>query len=105
MEAIVRPLRWEEWPPPPRSGPVDGELADAHEIVTFCAGRLATGDVPKPLVVADPGTILAGGQLECCRRWPNQREVSVAGTHFLQKDSPDGIVLAIAAWLHHGAAA
>jgi len=166
MEAIVRPLRWAEWPPQarsifeglrssageemvleknlfveavlpasviraltaeemaeyrrpfaepgetrrptltwPRQIPIDGEPADVHEIVAAYADWLATGDVPKLLVVADPGAILTGGQLEFCRRWPNQREVTVAGNHFLQEDSPDGIGSAIAAWLRDRAAA
>jgi len=166
MEAIVRPLRWEEWPPQarsifeglrssageemvleknlfveavlpasviraltaeemaeyrrpfaepgearrptltwPRQIPIDGEPADVHEIVAAYADWLATSDVPKLLVVADPGAILTGGQLEFCRRWPNQREVTVAGNHFLQEDSPDGIGSAIAAWLRDRAAA
>ena len=166
MEAIVRPLRWEEWPPQarsifeglrsaageemvleknlfveavlpasvlrtltaeemaeyrrpfaepgearrptltwPRQIPIDGEPVEVREIVADYADWLATSDVPKLLVVADPGAILTGGQLEFCRRWPNQREVTVAGNHFLQEDSPDDIGLAIAAWLRDRAAA
>ena len=165
MEAIVRPLRWEEWPPQarsifeglrsaageemvleknlfveavlpasvirtltaeemaeyrrpfaepgearrptltwPRQIPIDGEPAEVREIVAAYADWLATSDVPKLLVVADPGAILNGGQLEFCRRWPNQREVTVAGSHFLQEDSPDDIGSAIAAWLRDRAA-
>ena len=30
------------------------------------------------------------------RSWPNQSEVTVKGTHFIQEDSPDEIGLAIA---------
>ena len=37
--------------------------------------------------------------LECCRRWPNQKEVEVSGVHFIQEDSPDEIGRAISAWL------
>jgi len=36
---------------------------------------------------------------EFCRRWPNQHEVTVKGTHFIQEDSPTEIGLAIAAFL------
>ena len=165
MEAIVRPLRWEEWPPQarsifeglrsaageemvleknlfveavlpasvirtltaeemaeyrrpfaepgearrptltwPRQIPIDGEPVEVREIVADYADWLATSDVPKLLVVADPGAILTGGQLEFCRRWPNQREVTVAGNHFLQEDSPDDIGSAIATWLRDRAA-
>jgi haloalkane dehalogenase len=55
--------------------------------------------VPKLLVRADPGAILNGPQLEFCRRWPNQRGVTVSGNHFLQEDSPDEIGAAIAEWI------
>jgi haloalkane dehalogenase len=41
--------------------------------------------------VADPGAILDGSPLKFCRGWPNQREITVAGSHFVQGDSPDEI--------------
>jgi haloalkane dehalogenase len=160
MEAIVRPLRWDEWPEQarsifagfrsaageemvldknlfveavlpasvirqlsddemaeyrrpfaepgesrrptltwPRQIPLDEDPADVSEIVAAYADWLATSDVPKLLIVADPGAILTGAQLEFCRRWPNQREVTVAGNHFVQEDSPDEIGAAIATWM------
>jgi haloalkane dehalogenase len=83
----------------PRQIPLDGEPADVTDIVAAYAEWLATSDVPKLLVVAEPGAILTGTQLEFCRRWPNQREVTVTGNHFLQEDSPDEIGAAIAAWI------
>jgi haloalkane dehalogenase len=55
--------------------------------------------VPKLFINADPGSILVGRQREVCRRWPNQREVTVAGSHFLQEDSPAEIAAALADWL------
>jgi haloalkane dehalogenase len=161
MEAIVRPLRWDEWPARarsifegfrsaageemvldknlfveavlpgsvirqltdeelseyrrpfgepgesrrptltwPRQIPLDGEPAEVAGIVAAYADWLATSDIPKLLIVADPGAILTGTQLEFCRRWPNQREVTVAGNHFLQEDSPDEIGTALATWIH-----
>jgi len=160
MEAIVRPLRWDDWPPAarsifegfrspagetmildknlfveavlpgsvirtitpaemdeyrrpfrevgesrrptltwPRQIPINGEPPDVVEIVTAYAAWLAASDVRKLLVVADPGAILIGPQLEFCRTWPNQTEVTVAGNHFLQEDSPDQIGVAIAHWI------
>jgi haloalkane dehalogenase len=32
---------------------------------------------------------------EFCRTWPNQKEVTVKGRHFLQEDSPDEIGAAV----------
>ncbi len=82
----------------PREIPLDGEPPDVVEIVDAYAGWLATSDVPKLFINADPGVILVSAQREYCRRWPNQREVTVKGSHFIQEDSPVQIGQAIAEW-------
>jgi len=82
----------------PREIPVDGEPADVVEIVGRYAEWLGVSDVPKLFINADPGTILTGRQRELCRSWPNQREVTVKGIHFIQEDSPAEIGQAIAEW-------
>ena len=160
MEAIVRPLAWEEWPEPirnlfegfrsavgeamvleknvfvervlpgsvlrglseaemtvyrrpylepgearrptltwPRQIPLDGAPADVALIVQAYADWLSQSAVPKLFVNADPGAILIGPQRDFCRTWPNQREVTVKGSHFIQENSPDQIGQALAAWL------
>jgi len=162
MEAIVRPLTWEEWPEAaraifralrspageevvlqknvfverilpasvlrglteeemavyrrpylepgesrwptltwPRQIPLAGEPTDVVEIVDRYAKWLATSDVPKLFINADPGAILTGAQREFCRAWPNQQEVTITGHHFIQEDSPAEIGQAIAAFLSH----
>jgi haloalkane dehalogenase len=53
---------------------------------------------PKLFINADPGSILIGRQRELCRRWPNQRELTVRGAHFVQEDSPHEIGAALADW-------
>ncbi|REJ84759.1 MAG: haloalkane dehalogenase [Acidobacteria bacterium] len=86
----------------PRQIPIEGEPADVAALVGDYAGWLASdasANVPKLFIDADPGAILIGSQREFCRRWPNQREVTVRGSHFLQEDSPHEIGLAIADWL------
>ena len=83
----------------PREIPIAGEPADVVAIVQQYADWLATSDVPKLFVDADPGAILIGDQREFCRNWPNQREVRVAGNHFIQEDSPHEIGDALAAWI------
>ncbi len=159
MEAVVRPLTWEEWPEParpifkamrspageeiilqknvfidrilpgsvirkltdeemavyrrpylqsgesrrptltwPREIPIDGEPPDVVEIANLYAQWLSRSPVPKLFINADPGTILVGPQREFCRSWPNQREVTVKGIHFIQEDSPAEIDQAIAEW-------
>ena len=82
----------------PRQIPIDDEPPDVVEIVAGYASWLATSPVAKLFINADPGAILTGPQREFCRAWPNQHEVTVAGNHFLQEDSPDEIGAAIADW-------
>jgi len=82
----------------PRQIPIDGEPADVHEIVSSYATWMASNDMPKLFINADPGTILTGPQREFARTWKNQTEVTVPGLHFIQEDSPHEIGEAIAAW-------
>ncbi len=83
----------------PREIPFDGQPADVTAIVEAYGAWLAESTLPKLFVNADPGAILVGPQREFCRTWPNQTEVTVAGNHFLQEDSPHEIGRAIADWL------
>jgi haloalkane dehalogenase len=83
----------------PRQIPIDGDPADVTAIVKAYGEWLATSNVPKLLVMSEPGGILAGKDLEFARRLPAQTEVTVKGVHFLQEDSPDEIGRAIAAWM------
>jgi haloalkane dehalogenase len=83
----------------PREIPIAGEPADVVAIADGYARWLATCDVPKLFVNAEPGTILTGAQREFCRAWPHQQEVTVKGTHFIQEDSPAEIGQAVAAFL------
>jgi haloalkane dehalogenase len=160
MEALVRPVTWEEWPEPargifqamrspageelvlaknvfverilprsvlrglteaemavyrrpylepgesrrptltwPREIPIAGEPADVVAIADSYARWFSGSEIPKLFVNADPGVILTGAQREFCRRWPNQQEITVRGSHFLQEDSPSEIGRAIAAFV------
>ncbi len=82
----------------PRQIPIAGEPADVVAIVAGYAEWLATSPIPKLFVNAQPGAILTGAQREFCRTWPNQTEVTVSGTHFVQEDSSDEIGAALADW-------
>jgi haloalkane dehalogenase len=84
----------------PRQIPIEGEPADVVAIAAAYADWLATSSVPKLFVKAEPGWILSGGAgLDFARRLPAQTEVTVAGVHFLQEDSPDEVGRAIAGWM------
>ncbi len=82
----------------PRQIPLGGEPADVVQIVGDYAAWLATSEVPKLFVNAEPGAILTGPARETCRSWPNQTEVTVKGSHFIQEDSPDEIGAALSDW-------
>ena len=82
----------------PREIPIDGQPGDVVELVSESAQWLSTSTLPKLFINGDPGAILAGAQREFCRSWPNQREVTVSGLHFLPEDSPNEIGQAIAEW-------
>ena len=84
----------------PREIPVEGEPADVVAIVQDYADWLEKDEtIPKLFINADPGVILIGRQREFCRSWPNQREVTVKGSHFMQEDSPREIGRAVAAFV------
>jgi haloalkane dehalogenase len=82
----------------PRQLPIAGEPADVVAIVESYAAWMAENDLPKLFINAEPGAILAGEVREFCRRWKNQSEVTVPGTHFIQEDSASEIGRAIASW-------
>ncbi len=85
----------------PREIPIDGEPEDVAAIVDDYGRWLSTSDVPKLFIDANPGAILVGSPREFCRGWPNQTEVSVTGTHFIQEDSPDEIGAALRRWMEN----
>ena len=82
----------------PREIPLDGEPADVVTIVEEYSRWLSQSPIPKLFINADPGAILTGAQREFCRKFPNQREVTVKGIHFIQEDSPHEIDAALAEW-------
>jgi haloalkane dehalogenase len=82
----------------PRQIPLEGEPADVVAVVQKYSEWLAQSTVPKLFVNAEPGAILIGAQREFCRKWPNQREITVKGIHFIQEDSPHEIGRAIVEW-------
>lgn len=83
----------------PRQIPIEGEPEDVHRIVSSYAAWMAENALPKLFINAEPGSILIGDQRDFCRSWKNQTEVTVAGSHFIQEDSPDEIGQALAEWM------
>lgn len=89
-EARLPTLVW------PRELPIEGAPADVVDIVERYGEWLAKNEqLPKLFINADPGAQIVGRIRDFCRDWPNQREVTVPGIHFIQEDSPDQIGAAI----------
>jgi haloalkane dehalogenase len=82
----------------PRQIPIEGEPAAMVELVDSYGNWMANNHIPKLFINAEPGSILTGRPREFCRSWLNQTEVMVAGSHFIQEDSPLEIGRAIAQW-------
>ena len=83
----------------PRQIPVEGTPENVVAIVDEYRSWLEQCEIPKLFINAEPGSILTGAQREYCRGWPNQQEVTVSGTHFIQEDSPHEIGEAIASFV------
>jgi haloalkane dehalogenase len=99
MEAYRAPFRTREsrWPTLvfPRELPIDGMPRDVAATVEAYGRWLAVSDIPKLLISAEPGALLVGRALEFARTWPNQKEVTVPGIHYIQEDAADEIGAAL----------
>jgi haloalkane dehalogenase len=80
----------------PRQLPIEGEPASVVAIVDDCGQWLAESPIPKLFINAEPGSILTGAARDFCRTWPNQKEITVKGSHFIQEDRPHEIGRAVA---------
>jgi haloalkane dehalogenase len=88
-EARLPTLVW------PRELPIEGEPADVVSVVDAYGEWMSQTAIPKLFIAAEPGALLVGRAREFCRTWPNQREVTVAGIHYIQEDSPNEIGAAL----------
>lgn len=92
MEAYRAPFQSRESRGPmlmfPRELPIEGEPADVVKTVEEYGRWMASNDIPKLFISAEPGALLVGRAREFCRTWRNQEEVTVKGIHYVQEDSP-----------------
>jgi haloalkane dehalogenase len=82
----------------PRQVPIEGQPKDVTELVDAYVDWLGQTSIPKLFVNADPGVLITGEVRDRVRSWPNLTEVTVAGLHFIQEDSPDEIGAAVRDW-------
>ena len=92
--ATDRDSRWPMlfWP---REIPFDGEPADTHALIEANGQWLTASPLPKLFVNAEPGNSIAGETRDFCRRFLNQREITVAGRHYVPEDAPEAIGTAL----------
>lgn len=84
----------------PREIPFDGEPSDNAAMVQRYSDWLkASAHLPKLFVNAEQGHGLAGAARDFCRTWPNQREVTLPGKHYLQEDHPHEVGEALARFI------
>lgn len=74
-----------------RDLPIERQPAEVSDVVEKYGEWLANSSVPKLLIIAEPGALLHGRNLEFAKTWKNQKEVFVKGIHYIQEDSPDEI--------------
>ncbi len=83
----------------PREIPIAGEPAPVIARAEAYAAFMASSDMPKLFINADPGSILVGPQRDFCRSWAIQTEITVPGLHFIQEDSAEEIAAALTEWI------
>ncbi len=88
----------------PRELPFSGGPAETTALVQSYSDALAESDVPKLFLRASPGALLStspedAALLEWVRALPNQTEVGIFGTHYVQETSAHAIGRAIADWM------
>ncbi|MBS0418048.1 MAG: haloalkane dehalogenase [Proteobacteria bacterium] len=90
--------RWPtlQWPRElPAYNPTNAKMADEYS--AWLAHSAAT---PKLFLHALPGAILANPELlKFVRTFPNQKEVTLYGSHYVQEISPDAYGRALAEWI------
>ena len=83
----------------PRQIPIENEPEEVCKITEDYSSWMSVNEIPKLFINADPGAILIGEQREFCRKWKNQKEITVKGSHFIQEDSPHEIGDALSNWV------
>ena len=76
--------------------PLEGGPADVAKVVASYGEWLSTSEVPKLYLQSNPGALDAGRMRAFCSRWPNQKTVTIQGTHYVQEDSAPEIGAALA---------
>jgi len=83
----------------PRQIPLDNHPKEVNDLVEKYSKFMIKSNINKLFINAEPGSILIGRQRDFCRKWTNQKEVTVKGKHFIQEDSSQEISNEIKNWI------
>jgi haloalkane dehalogenase len=84
----------------PRQVSIDKDPINNHTVLIDNMQFMATTELPKLFVNAEPGALLAAEPRRAViRKWPNLKEVKVKGGHFIQESSPDEIGNFLSEWI------
>ena len=84
----------------PRQIPIDRDPIEVHEEVKANLSFMMENEIPKLLIIGNPGRLMGKPLIDLCRSFKNQAEATVKGNHFLQEESPQEISEAIKQWLN-----
>ena len=82
----------------PREIPVEGKPADVLTVIDENNAWMSKSDLSKLFIHCEPETVLKGDILDHVRTFPNQKELTVKGLHYVHEDSPHEIGEALAEW-------
>ena len=101
MEAIVRPQGWDHWDKIHMRPALQALRSEAGEAMVlrdnFFIEKILPSAILRTLILANDE------DLAFIRRLPALTEVTVAGRHYVQEDSPNEIGRAIAGWIRGAA--
>lgn len=80
----------------PREIVFDGDPSENYPAVKAYSDWLSTSNVPKLFINADEGHGTVGAAREFCRKWPNQKEITVHAKHYVAEDCPHEVGEALA---------
>ena len=83
----------------PRQIPIDNEPIEVYNEVKDNLKFMMETNLPKFLIVGNPGRIMPKPLIEFCRKFKNQKEITVKGHHFLQEEAPDEISDGLKDWI------
>lgn len=84
----------------PRQVSIDKSPLFTHKVLLDNMEFMASTQIPKLFVNAEPGALLAAEpRRSVIRKWPNLKEVKVKGGHFIQESSPNEIGEHLKEWI------